>query len=73
VGPILNNRIFEMHEGLCGNTNEEQLPWEKVKDRDERYGVETSRKKEARNGIEGVETHEDADGCWKGTEVAKSP
>jgi hypothetical protein len=28
-----------------------QVPWEKVKDRDERFGVETSRKKEARKGI----------------------
>lgn len=36
-----------------------------VKDRDERYGVETSRKKEARKVIEPVKIHEDADGCWK--------
>jgi hypothetical protein len=43
-----------------------QVPWEKVKDRDERFGVETSRKKEARKGIESVTIHQDADGCWKG-------
>jgi hypothetical protein len=36
---------------------EAQVPWEKVKDRDERFGVETRRKKEI---------HQDADGCWKG-------
>lgn len=41
------------------------MPWDKVKDRDERFGVETARKKELRRGIEPVEIHEDADGCWK--------
>jgi hypothetical protein len=46
-------------------TKDEQVPWDKVKDRDERNGVETSRKKEARKGIEGVEIHEDADSCWE--------
>jgi hypothetical protein len=45
---------------------ETQVPWEKVKDRDERFGVETGRKKEARKGIESVTIHQDADGCWKG-------
>jgi len=58
-------------ELMMSFTRDEQVPWEKIKDRDERYGVETSRKKEARKGIEGVEIHEDADGCWKGTEAAK--
>jgi hypothetical protein len=43
-----------------------EVPWQKVKDRDERYGVETSRKKEIRKGIEGVEIHADADRCWDG-------
>ena len=41
------------------------MPWEKVKDRDERYGVETSRKKEARKEIEGVKIHGGADSYWK--------
>jgi hypothetical protein len=42
------------------------VPWDKVKDRDDRYGVDTKQKKEKRKGIEGVEIHEDADSCWKG-------
>jgi len=42
-----------------------QVPWEKIKDRDARYGVETTRKKEIRSEIESVEIHADADGCWK--------
>ena len=42
-----------------------QVPWEKVKDRDGRYGVETSTKKVIREGIESVKVHGDADGCWK--------
>jgi hypothetical protein len=52
-------------ELMTSFTKDEQVPWDKVKDRDERYGVETSRKKEARKGIEGVEIHEDADSCWE--------
>lgn len=41
------------------------MPWHKVKDRDERYGVDTQKKKELRKDLEGIEIHEDADGCWK--------
>ncbi|KAH8790270.1 hypothetical protein BGZ57DRAFT_59723 [Hyaloscypha finlandica] len=52
-------------ELMTSFTKDEQVPWDKVKDRDERNGVETSRKKEARKGIEGVEIHEDADSCWE--------
>lgn len=52
-------------ELMMSFTKNEQVPWEKVKERDERYGVETSRKKEVRKGIEGVEIHEDVDSCWK--------
>jgi len=44
------------------------VPWEKVKNRDERYGVETGKKKQARKEIEHVKVHEDADGCWKGSQ-----
>ncbi|RDW88791.1 hypothetical protein BP6252_00823 [Coleophoma cylindrospora] len=46
-------------------TQDSQVPWEKVRDRDERYGVSTEQKKVKRQGIEGVNIHEDADGCWK--------
>jgi hypothetical protein len=41
------------------------VPWDKVKDRDQRYGVDTMKKREARKGIEEFKVHEDADGCWK--------
>lgn len=41
------------------------MPWDKVKERDERFGVETQKKRKAREGIESVEIHGDADGCWK--------
>jgi Protein of unknown function (DUF1264) len=40
------------------------VPWGKVKDRDERYDVDTMKKREARKGIEATRVHEDADGCW---------
>jgi len=46
-------------------TKAEQVPWEKVKERDERFGVVSEDKREARKGIESVEISEDADGCWK--------
>lgn len=42
-----------------------QVPWDKIKDRDERYGVETGRKKGARKDIVAAEIHGDADQCWK--------
>jgi hypothetical protein len=43
------------------------VPWDKVKDRDGRYGVSTEEKREkrAKAGIKEVKIHEDADGCWK--------
>jgi hypothetical protein len=40
------------------------VPWDKAKDRDERYDVDTLKKREARKGIEATMVHEDADGCW---------
>ncbi|KAF7955281.1 uncharacterized protein EAE97_000540 [Botrytis byssoidea] len=46
-------------------TADEQVPWDKVKERDERFGVDTQKKREARKGIESVEIHEDADQVWK--------
>jgi hypothetical protein len=33
------------------------VPWDQVKDKDERYGVETSCKKDVRKEIEGVKIH----------------
>jgi len=53
-------------ELITSFTRDGQVPWEKVKDRDEKYGVGTVKKREARKGIEGVEIHADSDGCWKG-------
>jgi len=53
-------------ELMMSFTKDEQVPWDKVKDRDERYGVDTMQKREMRKGIEGVEIHGDADSCWKG-------
>ncbi|CAG8957062.1 hypothetical protein HYFRA_00009263 [Hymenoscyphus fraxineus] len=47
---------------LMSFTGDEQVPWGNVKERDERFGVETRRKKEARKGIEAFEPHQDADG-----------
>ncbi|PBP27457.1 hypothetical protein BUE80_DR001710 [Diplocarpon rosae] len=52
-------------ELMMSFTKDEQVPWDKVNDRDERYGVATKDKREARRGIEEVSVHEDADGCWK--------
>ncbi|CAL3966624.1 hypothetical protein PZA11_003216 [Diplocarpon coronariae] len=52
-------------ELMMSFVKDEQVPWDKIKDRDERNGVATERKREIRNGIEGVSVHEDADGCWK--------
>ncbi|TGO81981.1 hypothetical protein BPOR_0955g00040 [Botrytis porri] len=46
-------------------TADEQVPWDKVKERDERFGVDTMKKREARKGIESVDIHEDADQVWK--------
>ena len=43
-----------------------QVPWDKVKDRDERYEVSAEKKREARKGIEPPEIHADADACWLG-------
>ena len=54
-------------ELMMSFTRDEQVPWYRVRERDERYGVQTARKKEVREraGLAGVEVHEDADGCWE--------
>ncbi|TEY39067.1 hypothetical protein BOTCAL_0469g00020 [Botryotinia calthae] len=41
------------------------VPWDKVKERDERFGVDTQKKREARKGIASVDIHADADQVWK--------
>lgn len=41
------------------------MPWDRVKDRDVRFGIDTAQKKAARKGIEGVKIHDDADVWWK--------
>ncbi|APA08063.1 hypothetical protein SS1G_00289 [Sclerotinia sclerotiorum 1980 UF-70] len=46
-------------------TGDEQVPWDKVKERDERFHVDTMKKREARKDIESVDIHEDADQVWK--------
>jgi hypothetical protein len=42
------------------------VPWDKIKDRDERYGHDTMENREIRKDIKLVEVHLDAGGCWKG-------
>ncbi|EPE34598.1 hypothetical protein GLAREA_10292 [Glarea lozoyensis ATCC 20868] len=54
-----------MPQLMMSFTADEQVPWDKVKERDEKYGVDTMKKREARKGIEAFKVHEDADGCWK--------
>jgi len=58
-------------ELMMSFTKDEQVPWDKVKDRDARYGVSTQKKRELRKDIEGIEVHEDADGCWKKTDIGE--
>lgn len=43
---------------------ESQVPWDKVKDRDERFSVNTQKKREARVGIPDHDVHGGADSCW---------
>lgn len=43
----------------------ERVAGDRVKERDERFGVSMEEKKELRKGIEGPSVHQDADGCWK--------
>ncbi|TVY49165.1 Oil body-associated protein 1A [Lachnellula occidentalis] len=51
-------------ELMMSFTKDEQVPWDKIKDRDERYGVDTLQKRETRKVIERAEIHGDADSCW---------
>jgi hypothetical protein len=42
-----------------------QVPWDMVKGRDERFGVNTEKKRERRRVIEPHQVHGDADSCWE--------
>jgi hypothetical protein len=46
-------------------TSDDQLPAEKLRDRDVRFGVSSERKKAGREYIEEPEIHPDADAAWK--------
>ncbi|KAL3423831.1 duf1264 domain protein [Phlyctema vagabunda] len=46
-------------------TKDSQVPWDKVKERDAKFKVDTAHKKEIRQNIEPAEIHPDADSCWK--------
>jgi hypothetical protein len=46
-------------------TSDDQLPVEKLKDRDARFGVSSERKKAVREYIQEPEIHPDADATWK--------
>ena len=62
-----DDQVSGPKERLAGRmTDALQVPWDKVKDRDERYEISTEKKREARKGIESPPIHEDADSCWKG-------
>ncbi|CCU75183.1 DUF1264 domain protein [Blumeria hordei DH14] len=47
-------------------TADNQIPWETVRNRDERYGIKTEKKRDLRQRIESPEILDDADSCWKG-------
>jgi len=55
-------------ELMMSFTQDQQVPWDKVNARDDRFGVSTGVKKEKRAGIPDVDVHGDADGCWKKVE-----
>jgi hypothetical protein len=46
-------------------TIDDQLPVEKLRDRDARFGVSSESKKAARKYIKEPEIHPDADAAWK--------
>jgi len=52
-------------ELMMSFTQDSQVPWDKVKDRDQRYGVDMEKKRELRKDIKPADIHQDADGCWK--------
>ena len=46
-------------------TSDNQLPVEKLRDRDARFGVSSESKKAGREYIQEPEIHPDADAAWK--------
>lgn len=56
---------------MMSYTRDEQVPWDKIRDRDEKFGISSSVKKQLRSQIESFEIHEDADSCWKSASVSQ--
>jgi hypothetical protein len=54
-----------MPQLMTSFTSDEQLPREKLRDRDARFGVSSERKKAVREYIPEPEIHPDADATWK--------
>lgn len=55
-------------ELMMSFTKDEQVPWELVKERDARFGVDVMQKRKLREGVSrDSPVHQDADGCWKWT------
>ena len=53
-------------ELMMSFTKDEQVPWELVKERDARFGVDVMQKRKLREGVSrDSPVHQDADGCWK--------
>jgi hypothetical protein len=54
-----------MPQLMTSFTSDDQLPVEKLRDRDARFGVSSERKKAVREYIQEPEIHPDADATWK--------
>jgi hypothetical protein len=54
-----------MPQLMTSFTSDDQLPVDKLKDRDARFGVSSERKKAVREYIQEPEIHPDADATWK--------
>ncbi|KFY96958.1 hypothetical protein V500_02251 [Pseudogymnoascus sp. VKM F-4518 (FW-2643)] len=54
-----------MPQLMMSFTEDEQVTWDKIKDRDSRFGVDMSKKRQARKDIVEMTPHQDADSCWK--------
>lgn len=54
-------------ELMMSFTKDEQVPWDKVEERDKRFGVDTLEKRRLREDLVNKDgpVHQDADGCWK--------
>ncbi|OBT81614.1 hypothetical protein VE02_10207 [Pseudogymnoascus sp. 03VT05] len=54
-----------MPQLMMSFTEDDQVTWDKIKDRDSRFGVDMSKKRQARKDIVEMTPHQDADSCWK--------